>query len=115
MSKLLTPLVLPSDYDEMESFIINNKVKLTEHVVSAVQHAVSNDIPSVELFSFKDSDFIVILEYPSFKDNIENIFKFYVETEQYEFCDRVSKLKKILEKHEQEKQKKRHKSKNSSK
>jgi hypothetical protein len=115
MSKLLTPLVLPSDYDEMESFIINNKVKLTEHVVSAVQYAVNNDIPSIELFCFKDSDFIVILEYPSFKDNIENIFKFYVETERYEFCDRVSKLKKILETHEQEKQKKRHKSKNSSK
>ena len=115
MSNLITPLVLPSDYDEMESFIINNKVKLTEHVVSSVQYAVNNDIPSVELFCFKDSDFIVILEYPSFKDNIENIFKFYIETERYEFCDRVSKLKKLLETHEQEKQKKRHKSKNPSK
>ena len=112
MTELVTPLRLPSEYDEMENFILKNKVILTEHIISSVYFAVNNDLSSIELFNFENSDFIVVLEHTSFKDNVENIFKFYVETEKYEFCNRVNKLKKLLEKHEQEKQKKRHKSKN---
>lgn len=113
MTEIVTPLVLPSDYDEMEKFIVNNKVKLTEHIVTSVHFAVKNDLPTIELFSFDKSDFIVVLEYSSFKDNIENIYNFYLETELYEFCKRVSQLKKLLDTNEQKKQKKRHKSKNS--
>ena len=113
MIEIVTPLVLPSDYDEMERFIVSNKVKLTEHIISSVHYAVINDLSSIELFSFAKSDFIVVLEYSSFKDNVENIYNFYLETELYEFCKRVSQLKKLLDTHEQKKQKKRHKSKNS--
>lgn len=114
MTETVTPLVLPSDYDEMEKFIVNNKVKLTEHIVTAVHFAVKNDLSTIELFSFDKSDFIVVLEYSLFKDNIDNIYNFYLEKELYEFCKRVSQLKTLLDKHEQKKQKKRHKSKNSS-
>lgn len=113
MTEIVTPLVLPSDYDEMEKFIVNNKVKLTEHIVTSIYFAVVNNLSSIELFSFNKSDFIVVLEHSSFKDNIENIYNFYLEKELYEFCKRVSQLKKLLDTHEQKKQKKRHKSKNS--
>jgi len=113
MTEIVTPLVLPSDYDEMEKFIISNKVKLTEHIITSVHFAVVNNLQTIQLFSFDRSDFIVVLEYSSFKDNIENIYNFYLEKELYEFCKRVSQLKKLLDKHEQKKQKKRHKSKNS--
>lgn len=114
MTEVYSPLTLPSDYDEMNDFIIQNKVKLTEKVVSSVQYALVNNLSSIEVFKFKNSDFIVVLEYSTFKDNINNIYEFYIESELYEFCDRVNKLKKLLETHEK-KQEKRYKSNGSSK
>jgi hypothetical protein len=108
-------LTLPSDYEEMEIFIKNNKVKLTEQIVLSVQYALSNGFSSVEVFNFEDSDFIVILDQSTFKDNIDNVFEYYIKTEQYEFCDRLVKLKKQIEQHEQKQQEIRYKSKSSSK
>ena len=115
MTESFRALTLPSDYEEMELFIKNNKVKLTEQIVLSVQYALNNGFSSVEVFNFEDSDFIVILDQSTFKDNINNIFDFYVSTEQYEFCDRLVKLKKQLEQHEQKQQKIRYKPKGSSK
>lgn len=115
MTESFRALTLPSDYEEMELFIKENKVKLTEQIVLSVQYALSNGFSSVEVFNFEDSDFIVILDQSTFKDNIDNIFDFYVSTEQYEFCDRLVKLKKQLEQHEQKQQKIRYKPKGSSK
>lgn len=114
MTKSFSSLTLPSDYDEMENFIIKNKVKLTEQIVLSVQHALDNNISSIEVFNFENSDFIVILEKSSFRENINNIFDFYIKTEQYEFCEQLVKLKKQLEQHEQ-KQQERYKSKGASK
>ena len=85
-----------------------------ENVVSSVRYALVNNLASVEVFKFENSDFIVILEYSTFKDNINNIYDFYISEELYELCDRVNKLKKLLESHEK-KQEKRYKSKSSTK
>lgn len=114
MIEVYCPLILPSDYDEMNNFIVKNKIKLMENVVSSVRYALVNNLASVEVFKFENSDFIVILEYSTFKDNINNIYDFYISEELYELCDRVNKLKKLLESHEK-KQEKRYKSKSSTK
>lgn len=114
MTQSFNVLTLPSDYDEMESFILKNKVKLTEQIVLSVQYALDNGFSSVEVFNFENSDFIVILERSSFEENINNILDYYISTEKYEFCDRLVKIKQQLEQHEQ-KQKERYKSKNTSK
>ena len=114
MTESFHVLTLPSDYEEMEVFIQNNKVKLTEQIVLSVQYALSNGFSSVEVFNFEASDFIVILDQSTFKENINNIFEYYIKTEQYEFCDRLVKLKKQIEQHEQKYQE-RHKSKSSPK
>jgi hypothetical protein len=114
MTEVYRPLTLPSDYDDMNNFIIQNKVKLTEKVVSSVHYALINELSSIEVFNFENSDYIVVLEYSSFKQNIDNIYDFYISSELYEFCDRVNKLKKLLESHEQN-QEKRYKSKSSTK
>jgi hypothetical protein len=114
MDKSFNVMTLPSDYDEMESYIQKNKVKLMEQIVLSVQYALDNGYPSIEVFAFKNSNFIVILDRSNFRDNIDNIFEHYITTEQYEFCDRLVKLKKQIEQHEQ-KQKERYKSKSSPK
>ena len=114
MTESFRVLTLPSNYEEMEIFIKNNRVKLTEQIVLSVQYALDNGYPSIEVFAFKNSNFIVILDRSNFRDNIDNIFEHYITTEQYEFCDRLVKLKKQIEQHEQKHQE-RHKSKSSPK
>lgn len=114
MVKTYNSLSMPCEYDVLENFIINNKLKLMEQVVASIEYAINHNLPSVEVFNFKKSEFIVVLEYSTFEYNIDSILRYYIEMELYEFCDRVNKLKQKLNKHEKIKEK-RYKSKNSSK
>jgi len=84
-----TPYILPQEYSDMNEFIEKNKLKLTEHVVSSIEFAVNNNLDMVEIFNFDNSGFIVTIEKSSYSENLENIYKYYIETEQYELCRRL--------------------------
>jgi hypothetical protein len=113
MTDKYSSLTLPSDYDQMESLIKSNKIKLMEQIVSSICYAVDNNLNAIEVFNFKDSDFIVVLDRNSFEDNLNNIYEYYISSEKYEHCGRVLNIKQQLtNKNEQEK---RHKAKGSSK
>lgn len=92
--------MLPSNFSEMEHYIETHKVQMTEQVVSSIEYALSKNLSFVEVFSFKNSDFVITIQRESFMENLENVFKYYVDTENYELCARVksieNKLKSIL-------------------
>lgn len=115
MTKKFQSKTLPSDFESMDSFVSKNKNELTEQVISSIEFAINNNLTDVEVFNFKDTDFIVILNASMFLENLEHIYNYYISTEQYEFCGRVSKLKKLLNQQKNNEQKKRHKSKSTSK
>lgn len=102
MADIHDPIILPSDYNQMESFIQNNKVKLMEQVVFSISYALINNLTSIELFKFDKSDFIVVLDRSTFDENIKNIYDFYIQNELYELCDRVVGVQKLLNLHEKE-------------
>ena len=113
MTDKYSSLTLPSDYCQMESLIKINKIKLMEQVVSSICYAVENNLNAIEVFNFKDSDFIVVLDRNSFESNLNTIYNYYISSEVYEHCGRVLNIKQQLnQKNEQEK---RHKSKGSPK
>jgi hypothetical protein len=103
----------------MEKFVGDNKTVLTEQVVSSIEYALAKKLSNVEVFKFHDTDYIVILGIETFKDNLDNIYNYYVATEQYEFCKRVvdvqQKLINHLKPNEQKKTNKGQQSKNSTK
>jgi len=113
MSKKFSAMILPCEYDEMEKYIIENKTILTKKVVDSIEHALNNKLTNIEVFKFKNSDYIVLLNSLSFKENLEFIFKYYIETEQYEYCQCVKKVQKLLD--TKNEQKKRYKPKGSPK
>lgn len=115
MADSYNPLVLPSVFDDLEKFIIKHKNHLCEQIISSVSHALQNDLSTIELFEFENSDYVVILNKDIFKSNLDNILGYYLETEQYEFCERVVGLQKLLIRKQYYEQKKRHKSKSPSK
>jgi hypothetical protein len=97
--------VLPSNFNEMETHIIKNKTPMMEQVLSSINYALTKKLQFVEVFKFKESEFIVTLGFNGFKENIANIYEYYISTEQYELCNRVKKIEKKLITYEQKKQK----------
>jgi len=87
---------LPADFIEMKNFIENNKVQMTERVVSSIEYALEKKLSFVEVFSFKNSDFVITLPLENFKENLENVYNYYIQTEKYELCSRVKRVETKL-------------------
>ena len=114
MSKKYCSATLTCEYNEMEKYILENKASLTLKVVDSIEYALKNKLVNVEVFKFKNSYYIVLLNENSFKENLDFIFNYYIDTEQYEYCENVKKIQKLLDKKYNE-QEKRHKPKGSPK
>ena len=101
---------LPSNFNEMNKFIEVNKIQMMEHIVASIEYAIDKKLSFVEIFSFKNSDFVVTLPKNQFKENLDNVYNYYMEKEQYELCIRVktveNKLNSILNKSTHEKKEK---------
>lgn len=94
--KSYKPYLLPSNFNEMENHIIKNKITMMEQVLDSVNYALSKKLKFVEVFKFTNSDFIITLTMDKFKENIDNIFEYYIQNENYELCDRLKKIEKRL-------------------
>jgi len=90
--------VLPSNFDEMERFIDSHKIEMTEQVVSSIEYALNKKLSFVEVFSFKNSDFVITIPIESFRENLKNVFNYYIDTENYELCARIKSIETLLEK-----------------
>lgn len=88
--------ILPSDNKDLQSFSQKFKVDMMEQVVGMIEFAVDNDLPLVEIFQFKNSDFVITLSEKDYLPNIENIYAYYMKNENYEHCSRVVRLQKTL-------------------
>jgi hypothetical protein len=88
--------VLPSDNSELEKFARKFKIDMMEQVVSSIEFALQHNLPFVEVFEFKDSDFVITIPEKDFLANLENIYGFYVKNESYEKCPRVVTLQETV-------------------
>lgn len=96
-TKKYKPYLLPSEFSEMERFIEVNKVLMTEQVISSIEYALDKKLNIIEVFSFKDSDFVVTLPFEQFKNNLLHVYNYYIQTEKYELCIRVKKIETKLD------------------
>jgi len=104
-SKDNDPYVLPANDKELERFISKYKVDMTQQVISSIEFAVKHNLPIIEIFQFKGSSFVVTLSTKEFDANLENIYNYYLETEQYELCKKVVELRTKLKSNLHEKTK----------
>jgi hypothetical protein len=88
--------VLPSDNKDLQSFSQKFKVDMMEQIVGSIEYAVEHDLPLIEVFQFKNSDFVITLSEKDYLPNIENIYSYYMKNEAYENCSRVVKLQQTL-------------------
>jgi hypothetical protein len=90
------PYILPADINELKCFIEKYKTNMTEHAVSSIECAIKERLPLIEVFQFKNSQFVITISSQDFESNLDQFYKFYMDTEQYELCTRVVKLKSML-------------------
>lgn len=88
--------ILPSDHNELEKFSKEFKIDMMAHVLNSIESAVENELPVVEVFQFKNSDFVITIGKKDYLTNLENIFAYFMENEQYEYCNKLVCLQKTI-------------------
>jgi len=96
-NSLPTLYVLPSESKDLQSFSQKYKVDMMEQVVGIIEFAVERSLPMIEVFQFKNSDFVITLSEKDYLTNLDNIYTYYMEKEVYEYCSRVVQLRKTLQ------------------
>jgi hypothetical protein len=88
---------LPSNNDEMEKYIDGHRKEINESMINSIDYAIRKRLSTIEVFKFKNSNFVVIVNRKDFKENLENIFNFSLSHEHFEVC---GKVKNVIEKME---------------
>jgi hypothetical protein len=88
--------VLPSENKELQTFSQKFKIDMMEQVIGSIEFAVEHNLPLIEVFQFKNSDFVITLSEKDYLTNLENIYSYYMKNEKYEHCSRVVRLQKTL-------------------
>jgi hypothetical protein len=83
---------LPSDNRDMERYVVSNRAEINEKILDIIEYAVKNKLGGVEIFCFKNSSFVVVLNRKDFKETLQNIYDFNVEHEKFETCVRIKTL-----------------------
>lgn len=88
--------ILPTDSDDQKSFIKKYKSDMMVQVVNSIEYAVIHKLPYIEVFQFKNSNFVIILTEKDYLPNLDHIFKFCNNEEIFELCPKITKLQNIL-------------------
>ena len=96
IDKQPTHYILPSDNKELTLLCRQFKLDMMEQIISSIEYAIENNLPLVEVFQFKNSEFVITLSEKDYLTNVENIYNYYMETESYEYCPRVVRLQKTI-------------------
>lgn len=86
---------LPCDNSDMETYVKENRKEINSKIVNTIDYAISKKLGGIELFCFKNSNFVVVLQRKDFKEGLENVFESSMDNQQFEVC---AKIKKIISK-----------------
>jgi len=89
---------MPSDFKLMDAYISQNKNKMMDHILTMIEKGIKSNYPVIELFHFEGTNYCVTLLPKEYKENLNNIFQYYLETEQYEQCSKLKDIEALLEK-----------------
>lgn len=92
--------ILPSANDDMQKFIDKFKIDMMEHVVNSIEYALTNKLEMVELFQFKNSEYVITINKKEFDTNLSHIYDVFKSNQIYESCSKIEKLRKLLNSNE---------------
>lgn len=87
---------MPSDFKLMDAYIGQNKDQMMEHIITMIEKGIKTNAPVIELFHFEGTNYCVTLIPREYRENLENIYKYYIQTEKYELCKRLKTVESLL-------------------
>ena len=67
---VLKIIELPSNNTDMEKYVDENRMEINKAVVDNIDFALKKRLSVVEIFSFKNSNFVVSVNRKDFKENL---------------------------------------------
>jgi hypothetical protein len=89
---------LPRDNSDMEKYVQENRKEINNKIVNTIEYAIANKLGGIELFCFKNSSFVVVLQRKDFKESLETVFEFSMDHQQFQICARIKKIISKLDK-----------------
>lgn len=89
---------LPSDNKDMEDYVLSNRMEINQKILDNIEFALKNKLGVVEMFCFKNSNFVVVLNRKDFKESLQNVYDFSMSKEKFEVCIRVKNLISLVDK-----------------
>lgn len=83
---------LPCDNSDMEKYVKENRKEINSKIVNTIDYAITKRLGGVELFCFKNSNFVVVLQRKDFKESLENVFESSMDHQQFEVCAKIRKI-----------------------
>ena len=90
--KIPVVVELPTNSVDMENFVRKNRILINETIVDSLDYAIRKNFGGIEVFAFKDSSYVVVINRNDFKDNLQNIFDYSLKMN---FSKLVPKLKRL--------------------
>jgi len=95
--KNIDPMILPSSNEEMEKFIIKNRVEMYAHTIRIIENAIANKEPIAEVYRFDGSSYAVVMHDIDYKENLDFIFGELLKLEEYELCAYAKPVKEMVD------------------
>jgi hypothetical protein len=101
--KLPVVVELPTNMVDMENYVEQNRVEINNLLVDSFDYAVKKNFGGIEVFCFKDSNYVVLVSRKDFQENLQCIFDYSLKEEQFETCakakavmDRLNKFSFVM-------------------
>ena len=89
---------LPTGSVDMANFVEKNRIPINEMLVDSFNYAVRKKFGGIEVFAFKGSNYIVVINRKDFRDNLQNIFDYSLKNEIFETCAKAKKVIDLIDK-----------------
>ena len=83
---------LPTDNVGMEEYVSSHRAEINDKIIDNIEYALKMRLGNVEVFCFKDSSFVVVLNRTDFKESLREILEFSLANENFETCSRVNRV-----------------------
>lgn len=89
---------LPATNAEMEKYLELHRKEINRRVVENIDYGIKMRLSAVEIFSFKNSNFVVLMNRKDFKENLQNIIDFSLKNQDFDVCKKAKMVMQKLDK-----------------
>ena len=82
----------------MEKYLEIHRKEINRRVVENIDYGIKMRLNAVEIFSFKNSNFVVLMNRKDFKENLQNIIDFSLKNQDFDVCKKAKMVMQKLDK-----------------